>query len=327
MTTTLPRRRGGAHLQPDESGQPQTELAPSGKLAPYEAILHLVLDGVDSPHTKIAYRRALTDFLAWHGAHGYPPLTKATIQGYRNELVQAGYSASSVNQRLAAIRKLVREAVDNQLLDPTQLAGIERVAGLKQQGRRSGNWLDRAQAQGLLNAPDTTTLKGLRDRALLAVLLGCGLRRSEVVALTFADVQPRERRWVIVDLVGKHQRVRSIPMPTWCKQAIDAWQTGAGLPTEGYIFRPLNKGEKVAGPQIAAQTVLDVVRHYGQLLGHERLAPHDLRRTFARLARKGGSELDQIKESLGHASVQTTERYVGAVQSLTDAPADRLGLE
>ncbi len=79
------------------------------------------------------------------------------------------------------------------------------------------------QAQTLLNAPDITTTKGLRDRAILAVLLGCGLRRSEVAALTFAHVQQRDGRWCIVDLVGKHGRVRTVPMPTWVKVAIDAW--------------------------------------------------------------------------------------------------------
>ena len=85
------------------------------------------------------------------------------------------------------------------------------------------------QAQSLLNAPDVTTARGLRDRAILAVLLGCGLRRSEVAALTFAHVQQRDGRWCIVDLVGKHGRVRTAPMPTWVRVAIDAWTTPAGI--------------------------------------------------------------------------------------------------
>lgn len=90
-----------------------------------------------------------------------------------------------------------------------------------------GNWLSLQQAQDLLSAPNIRTLKGLRDRAMLAVLLGCGLRRSEVAMLTFAHIQSRDVRWCIVDLVGKHGRVRTAPMPIWVKVAIDAWTSAA----------------------------------------------------------------------------------------------------
>jgi integrase len=114
------------------------------------------------------------------------------------------------------------------------------VKSVKPTGIRVGNWLSQRQAQALLNAPDITTVRGLRDRAILAVLLGCGLRRSEVAALTFAHTQQRDGRWCIVDLVGKHGRVRTVPMPTWVKVAIDAWTTAAGI-AEGHVFRPVNR--------------------------------------------------------------------------------------
>ncbi len=295
--------------------------------AEHQQVVQLVLDSVDSPHTKRAYQRALDDFLAWRVHNGDPALNKATVQRYRMELIEAGYSASSVNQRLSAIKKLAREAADNQLMDPAQLQGIENVAGAKRKGRRSGNWLTVKQAQQLLDAPDTSTLKGLRDRALLAVAIGCGLRRSEIVNLTFTHLQLREERWAIIDLLGKHQRVRSVPMPGWCKAAIDAWARAAGLAGSGRVFRPLHKSGVVVGDGIVPQTVHDIVDDYAKQIGFDNLSPHDLRRTFAKLARKGGAELDQIKESLGHASVETTERYVGEMQNFKDAPADRLGLD
>src|SRR5262249_31004888 len=94
----------------------------------------------------------------------------------------------------------------------------------------------------LLNAPDATTNKGLRDRAILAVLLGCGLRRSEVAALTFKHIQQRDGRWCIVDLVGKHGRVGTVPKPTWVKVAVDAWATAAGI-TDGPVF-PLRQSRR-----------------------------------------------------------------------------------
>ncbi len=101
-----------------------------------------------------------------------------------------------------------------------------------------GDALSVRQAQTLLNTPDVSTKKGLRDRAMLAVLLGCGLRRSEVAALTFKHIQQRDGRWCIVDLVGKHGRVRTIPMPTWVKVAIDAWTEAAEV-SEGHVLRPV----------------------------------------------------------------------------------------
>src|SRR4029077_4932010 len=138
------------------------------------------------------------------------------------------------------------EAADNGLLAPELAAGIARVRSAKSVGIRTGNWLSVRQAQSLLNTPDISTVRGLRDRAILAVLLGCGLRRSEVAALTFAHVQQRDGRWCIVDLVGKHSRVRTVPMPTWVKVAIDAWTSAACL-VEGRVFRPVNRGDRAQG--------------------------------------------------------------------------------
>jgi site-specific recombinase XerD len=84
-----------------------------------------------------------------------------------------------------------------------------------------------------LKAPDTTTLRGRRDRALLGILIGCGLRREEAAKLTFGHLQQREGRWAIVDIIGKRNKVRTIPMPAWAKALIDVWATGAAYPWMG----------------------------------------------------------------------------------------------
>lgn len=301
--------------------EPQTLTTPDA----VSAIVDLVLDGLTSEHSRRAYERALVDFLAWHGEQGRPPLTKALVQRYRRKLEDDGLAPSTVNLRLSAIRKLVQEAADNGLVDPALANGVKAVKGVKSAGVRSGNWLTREQAQALLDAPDTSTLKGLRDRAILAVLVGCGLRRSEAAGLDFDHVAQREGRWCVVDLVGKGNRTRTVPMPSWAKGALDAWTEAAGI-TSGRVFRRLRKGGTVDGDQMSAQAIRDVVSEYGALCGLESLAAHDLRRTFAKLAHKGGAGLDQIQLSLGHASIQTTERYLGVAQDLTSAPGDVLGL-
>ena len=100
---------------------------------------------------------------------------------------------------------------------------------MKSKGQRAGKWLTREQAQYFLNTPDTSTLKGLRDRAILALMIGAGLRRSEVDSLTYEHIQQCEGRWVIVDLVGKGNRTRTVLIPSWTKDAIDEWSEASGV--------------------------------------------------------------------------------------------------
>jgi len=285
-------------------------------------IVSLVVDGLTSEHSRRAYGRALTDFLTWYDAEGRPGLSKALVQRYKVKLQGDGLAPASINQRLSAIRKLAQEAADNALLDPHLAAGIGRVQGVRNGGRRAGNWLTKEQAQDVLNAPDVSTLKGLRDRAILAVLLGCGLRRSEVAALTVEHVQQREARWCIVDLLGKRNKVRTVPMPSWCKTAIDAWTQAAGI-TEGRLFRAIGKGGAVNGDSMTAQAIADVVKEYAP----RGTAAHDLRRTWAKLAYAGGARLDQISLALGHESLETTAVYLGLDLDLSDAACDHLGLK
>ena len=226
---------------------------------------------------------------------------------------------------MSAIRRLAAEAADNGLMTSELASGVGRVKGVKREGIRTGNWLTVHQAEQLVNAPDVDTLKGKRDRALIAVLIGCGLRREETAALTLAHIQQRDARWVIVDMKGKGGRVRTVPMPSWAKVAIDVWTTAAEF-HDGTVFRPVNKGDRLCGDSMTAQSIFETVKKYAAVIGVPNIAPHDLRRTFAKLAHKGRAALEQIQLSLGHASIQTTERYLGVRQDLTDAPCDRLGL-
>lgn len=286
------------------------------------AAIELVTNSLTSDHSKRAYSKALSDFFAWREKNGNPPLSKETVQEYRQTLA---CSPASINLRMSAIRKLATEAADNGLLDQAIANGITRVHGVTSQGVRAGNWLTKQQAQQILTAPNVETLKGLRDRAILAVLIGGGLRRSEVAALTFDHIQQRDGRWVIVDMTGKGNRVRTVPIPSWVKLAIDEWTNAAGI-TSGLVFQSIHKGGYIKHESMTAQAVRDVVKEYADTIGLSELAAHDLRRTFAKLAHKGGAGLDQIQLTLGHASIKTTEKYLGVSQSLTDAPCDHLGL-
>src|ERR1700686_2247004 len=302
------------------------ELISLEKSAQWQKLKTLVLDSVSSPITKRVYNMALDEFMGWFQQAPRPGFTKATVSAWRVSLEDRRLGSSSIIIRMSAIRKLAAEAADNGLLAPELAAGISRVKSAKTQGVRVGNWLSLRQAQALLSAPDIATVRGLRDRAILAVLLGCGLRRSEVAALTFAHLQQRDGRWCIVDLVGKHGRVRTAPMPTWVKVAIDAWTSPAGV--DGWVcFRPVNRADRVTGEASREKVVWQLIKPYAEAAGIPGIAAHDLRRTCARLCHVSGVELEQIQFLLGHVSVQTTERYLGCKQKIRDAVNDRLGIE
>ena len=301
----------------------QTEIIQTNETTDHEAfqaIAQIVVSSVESISTKKAYIRGLTDFLRWYDRRGRPRLIKAIVQEYKAELTAAGMGAASINQRLSAIKKFVRECADNDLVDESVSRGIDRVKSIRQLGRRLGNWLTRDEAEDLLNAPDASSLKGLRDQAILAILIGTGLRREECASLTFDHLQQRDGRWVILDLVGKGNRKRSVPIPSWSKAAIDRWTIAAGL-TDGRLFWSINRGGHLVSEGMTGKSVYRVVKEYASTLG-----AHDCRRTFAKLSYKGGAGIEQIQKSLGHSSIQTTERYIGADQDLTDAPCDHLGI-
>lgn len=285
--------------------------------------LTLVLNSLDSQETKRHYGRALLEFAQWRQQERQP-FDLAGLSAWRNHLKERGLSPSTVNQKLAAVRKLARTAAAAGLIPAAQAAAVAAAPNVRQLGHRMGNWLSQEQAQALIEAPSPSTLKGKRDRCALALLVGCGLRRDEAVRLNLEDIQQREGRWVIPDLRGKHGRIRTVPVPSWVKAAVDRWAEAAQIST-GRILRGMNRHGQITHDSLTGTAVLDLAARYGRTIDVE-VRPHDLRRTCAKLCRKHGGELEQIQILLGHASIQTTERYLGTKQDLTHAPNDRLGL-
>jgi integrase len=110
-----------------------------------------------------------------------------------------------------------------------------------------------------------------------------------------------------------------MPVPTWVKVAIDEWTFVVGS-EHGHVFRPVNRADRVSGERLGEKVVWKMLRQYGRASGVPGIAPHDLRRACAKLCRAAGGELEQIQLLLGHASVQTTERYLGTKQDLVHAP-------
>jgi integrase len=285
-----------------------------------------VLNSLTSASGQRTYDHAIREFVTWYCSEPRLAFNRIVVLRYRIHLDQRGYAPATINLRLAAVRRVAYEAADAGLLSPELAAGIRCVKGVRRIGVRLGNWLTPEQGRPLFNATIPSTPRGLRDHAMVAMLIGCGLRRAELLALHLESIQQREEHWVIADLVGKAGHVRTVPIPTWVKSAVDAWTAAAAI-THVPLFRAINKAGRVWGDGMSPKMLWDVVRAAAARAGIEKLAPHDLRRTCARLCHLAGGELDQIQFLLGHVSIQTTERYLGCKQKLRVAVNDRLGIE
>lgn len=285
-----------------------------------------VLASLMSTSGQRTYDHAIREFVGWYCSEPRLAFNRTVVLRYRIHLEQQHYAPATINLRLAAVRRAAYKAADAGLLSPELAAGIRRVKGLRRIGVRLGNWLTLEQGRRLVTTTTPAPLREQRDHAMLAMLIGCGLRRGELLGLQLDSIQQREDHWVSADLVGKAGHVRTVPIPGWVKAAIDVWTTAAGI-TDGTVFRAINKHGRAWGDGLTAKVLWDVVRAAAKRAGIEKLAPHDLRRTCARLCHLAGGELDQIQFLLGHVSIQTTERYLGCKQRLRHAVNDRLGIE
>lgn len=315
-----------AGINGKEQDEAQADARSVLKLPDLEQSKSAVLNSLTSPSSQRTYDHAIREFIEWYCSEPRLAFNKTVVTRYRISLEQQHYASTTINLRLAAVRRLAYEAADCGLLSADLAAGIRRVRGAKRLGIPVGNWLTAEQGKRLLQTVDGGSLRGRRAYATLAILLGCGLRRAELTTLRVEDIQQREEHWVIADLVGKGGHIRTIPIPDWVKAGIDAWTVASGI-TTGILLRSINKAGRIWGTGFSPKVIWGVVKQKAKCCDIPCLAPHDLRRTCARLCHQAGGELEQIQFLLGHVSVQTTERYLGCKQRFRNAVNDRIGLE
>jgi site-specific recombinase XerD len=290
----------------------------------YDELRRVVLDGVTAENSKRNYALAL-DELSSFCIDRQEPVSRTLILAFRAGLLERNLSASTINVKLSAVRKLITEAKRAGVVSAEEAAQMTDIPNVRQQGTRLGNWLTKDQAKDLLAVPDRSMMKGKRDYVILALLVGCALRRNELAQLDVETIQLREGRWVLADLCGKGRRIRTVAVPMWVKQGINAWMTAAGI-EDGRLLRRVTKAGKPKGDGLSDWAVWSVVEQAAKEIGIEHFGAHDLRRTCAKLCRKAGGDLEQIKFLLGHSSIQTTERYLGSEQEIVIAVNDSLGL-
>ncbi len=293
----------------------------------------------------------LSLFCGWldqTGSKWYSP----DMAGYRDKLLSEGKAPSSVSSYMATIRgKYQRLLKSNDVRDSLfsmvgDLPLLERQAFVVEALTRLQNAVDpkaapvqatkkqdeadnegglrmtKAQASALLAKPGIATLQGLRDTAMLAVLLCTGIREGELVALDVDDLrQSLGGELALRVRHGKGDKQRLIPWGdlSWCLQIIDKWLRAANI-TAGAVFRGLfgnGRQGQVRPGRITTRSVQSILAQYPIAIEGEVLAPrpHDCRRTYARLLFEAGVDLVAIQQNLGHSDLRTTLRYIGALDA------------
>ena len=272
---------------------------------------HLVVERGLSDNTVQAYRRDLLRYQEYLGSRGIGSLAEVTrvdVEEFRRHLDHIGLAPASVTRCVVAVRNLHRFAVGSGQVQADVTAGMSPGT----RSRRLPKALTMDQVESLLAAPDTSTVEGLRDAALLERLYGTGARVSEVCALDVDDI-----RRVLDDpdlglrLIGKGDKERIVPLGSYAAKAVDAWLI-RGRPA----WAEIGNGEhalllNTRGRRLSRQSAWAVIRRAGEAAGLdvEHLSPHSLRHSYATHLLDGGADVRVVQELLGHSSVTTTQIY------------------
>lgn len=193
-------------------------------------------------------------------------------------------------------------------------------------GQKAHTWLSQSEVTDLMAAVVGMKRKDRRDRLVLGLLVGAGLRREEAASLTFGDIktqpiQGKER--TVLQIHGKGSKSRVVPISDKLVRIINDWRAAAG--GHGLVLRSIPKGGKI-GKSLSASALFVIVRRYGNLIGKPQLAPHDLRRTYAQIGYEVGVPVTQIGKLLGHESIETTQRYLNLELNLELTVSDFIPL-
>lgn len=272
------------------------------------------------------YDRAITDFLAYaeeQGGEEFGNSLSVAFSSWLRSLIDAGLTASTVKTKKAQLRRFFQWGVRVGWIDHQTLLDVQDVKSPKTLGKKAGRWLDENQLKQLLQAPDTSTEIGRRDSAILYLLVGCALRRSDVSNLRWGNLSKYGSAYVITDLTRKHGRIQDyIPVPDAVMRSIEEYSSRQA-DDECVIVsydRHGNRGYSRNGKRyysITGNAIWGIVHTYCDKLGFGDISPHDLRRSAARYYKiTKGISLEQLALVMGHSDPSVTARYVNEIMDI-----------
>jgi integrase/recombinase XerD len=278
---------------------------------------HLRVERGLSPNTLLAYGNDIGRLRAFATSRGRDvlELVQADVADFMGELKARGLGARSVGRAVHAIRGLFRFAVREGRLGADPMENLKAPRALKALPR----FLTGAQVDALLAAPDTGTLRGTRDRAVLEVLYATGLRVSELLALRPADV---DLTLGLVTCFGKGRKERIVPLgeaaQQWVTRYRDLLRASSREAASAYLF------PNPRGGRLSRMGLWGIVRRHAVTAGvEETLTPHVLRHSFATHLLERGADLRALQAMLGHADISTTQIYTHVTQERLRRVYDR----
>lgn len=278
---------------------------------------------LDNENTRRTYKIALRDFMQFTGIHKpeeFRQVTRAHIIAFRDELKRRDLSGSSIRNKLAAISSLFEYLCDKNAVTHNPVKGTKRPSVESYEGKSPA--LGDHQARALLESPEIVTLKGKRDRAIIAVLLYHALRRGELCKLKVKDVCQERRGVLHMKVTGKGGKTRYLPIHPVVSGLIHDYleESGHGHDESGPLFRSLSNNRslsKTAG--LTADAIYKIVQFYSENLGF-RIGVHSLRATAATNALENNADIAKVQEWLGHANISTTRIYDHRKMRPEDSP-------
>ncbi len=277
---------------------------------------------IDNKSTRRAYENALQDFMRFTGIKEpgeFRVVTRSHVIAWRDDLVARALSGMTVRHRLAALSSLFEHLCESNAVTHNPVKGVKRPPVESYEGKTPV--LGDHQARALLEAPDGISLKGKRDRAILATLLYHALRREELCKLTVKDFRHERRGVAHLKVSGKGSKTRYVPLhPAASGLIVDYLEAdGRGLETTGALFRPV--GNRAGGllKAITPDAIYKTVRGYSAALGFK-IGAHALRATAATNALDHQADIAKVQEWLGHANIATTRIYDHRKTRAEDSP-------
>ncbi len=266
-----------------------------------------------SNNTREAYKRAVVEFIAFHGIKSPEQLfaaQQAHVIAWRDNMKSFGWSKTTIATRLSALSSLFKFLADKQLCPINPVSGVKRPkTGNGGLGSGKTPALTKKQVRAMLDAPSPTTLQGLRDRAILHVYFYTGGRVSEPGRLKVKDFRPDREYWVL-ELTTKGDKTNTVAIHPECQSAIRQYldEAGHGEDRNGYLFRPVKNGKPKAS--LTRMQFYRLFRKYAVAAGLSlEITPHSARATFITHAYDAGWQGEDIQRTVGHSSITTTEGY------------------
>jgi integrase len=272
-----------------------------------------ILTGHLAPASLVKYHQAQRAYLAFCATPAQA-LQATSLARWRTHLAQhTPLSPHTINRLLAAVKRLVKEAAAQGYVDIVTAAAFASVSGVKPQALKdrlkttTRTRITPGQMRLLCEAPDPQTLRGRRDRALLATLASSGCRVSEVVALTAVQISSRTGRFVL-QVLGKNQTaLREAPLSQEAYMLIEAWLARRPVASDAIFTSFAGRGRRATDKPMSPTAVWQAVQQYAAAVGLRHVKPHDFRRFVGtELAKR---DIRQAQKALGHTRIETTAKH------------------